>query len=61
MSKLYLFSLTLLIIGGINYGLIGILNFDLLSFIFGSFVFLTRIIYILIFLSAIYILIDIKK
>ncbi len=29
-------ALALLIIGGVNWGLIGLLNFDLVAFLFGS-------------------------
>lgn len=42
----------LLIIGGINWGLLGILNFNLICFIFGSGV-IARIIYILVGASAV--------
>lgn len=33
MSKI---ALALIIIGGLNWGLVGLLNFDLVAFIFGS-------------------------
>ena len=35
----------LLIIGAINWGLIGLFNFDLVAFLFGNMTILTRIIY----------------
>ena len=44
----------LLIIGGINWGLIGVFNYNLIDAIFG-FGAIARIIYILVGLSAIYI------
>lgn len=48
-------SLILLIIGGLNWGLIGIFNFDLVAFIFGGQdALLSRIIYTLVGLSAIW-------
>jgi uncharacterized membrane protein YuzA (DUF378 family) len=44
----------LLIIGGLNWGLVGIFDFDLVEFIFGQMSIITRIIYILVAISAIY-------
>ena len=45
--------LTLAIIGCINWGLIGILNFDLVAFIFGSGSLLSRIVYTIVGVAAI--------
>ena len=50
LSKL---ALWLTIIGGINWGLIGVANFNLVSLIFGDMSILSRIIYILVGLAAI--------
>ncbi|MBQ9673107.1 MAG: DUF378 domain-containing protein [Ruminococcus sp.] len=48
-------ALTLLIIGGINWGLVGIFQFDLVAFIFGGQTgVLSRIIYIVVCLAAIW-------
>ena len=48
-------ALILLVIGGINWGLIGIFQFDLVAFIFGgSAAILSRIVYVLVALSAIW-------
>ena len=48
-------SLLLLIIGGINWGLIGLFKFDLVAFIFGGQgAMLSRIIYTLVGLSALW-------
>ena len=44
----------LLIIGGLNWGLVGIFSFDLVAAIFGAMSALSRIIYILVGLSALY-------
>ena len=41
-------ALILIIIGAINWGLIGIFNFNLVETIFGGFSVLSRIIYILV-------------
>jgi uncharacterized protein len=44
----------LLLIGGLNWGLVGLFNLDVISAVFGSQSALTRIIFILVGLSAIY-------
>lgn len=48
-------ALCLLIIGGLNWGLVGIFEFDLVAWLFGgSASVLSRIIYILVALSAVW-------
>jgi hypothetical protein len=47
-------TLVLVIIGGLNWGLIGIFSFDLVEFALGSVPALQRAVYILVGLSAIY-------
>jgi uncharacterized protein len=44
----------LLLIGGLNWGLIGLFNWNLVAAIFGSFCVITRIVYVLVGLSAVY-------
>jgi uncharacterized membrane protein YuzA (DUF378 family) len=44
----------LLVIGGLNWGLVGLFGFNLVSAIFGEMSALSRIIYILVGLSALY-------
>ena len=46
-------ALVLTIIGGINWGLVGLFGFDLVAFLFGPLSVLSRIVYVLIALSAI--------
>jgi hypothetical protein len=48
-------ALVLVIIGGLNWGLIGFFKFDLVASIFGDMSSLSRIIYALVGLSAIYV------
>ena len=48
--------LTLVIIGAINWGLIGFFRFDLVAFIFGNMSWLSRIIYALVGISGLYLL-----
>lgn len=52
---------TLLTIGGLNWGLIGIFNFNLVAFIFGELSILSRIVYILVGFSAIYAIVGVKS
>ena len=47
-------AMTLLIIGGLNWGLIGLFNFNLVSALFGEMSALTRVVYTLVGLSALY-------
>ena len=47
-------ALLLVIIGGINWGLVGFFKFDLVSFIFGDMSMITRIIFAIVGLAAIY-------
>jgi uncharacterized membrane protein YuzA (DUF378 family) len=55
-------ALVLVILGGLNWGLIGIGGWDLVSIIFGSVAWLARIVYILVGLAALYMLyFEIKK
>jgi len=46
-------ALILVIIGAINWGLIGIANFNLVEFIFGGLTIVTKIVYILVGVSGI--------
>ena len=47
-------ALTISIIGAINWGLIGFFNFNLVSFLFGSMTWLSRIIYAIVGICGIY-------
>jgi uncharacterized membrane protein YuzA (DUF378 family) len=47
-------TLVLVIVGGLNWGLVGLFSFDLVNFIFGSIVWLANLVYILVGLSAVY-------
>ena len=43
----------LVLIGALNWGLVGTFNFDLVAFLFGEMTVMTRIVYILVGLSAV--------
>jgi len=48
-------ALVLVIIGGINWGLVGLADFDLVASIFGATSMMSRLVYCLVGLAAIYI------
>jgi len=54
-------TLALVIIGGLNWGLVGLLNFDLVAALFGAGSALARIVYVLVGLSAVYQIIPLTK
>jgi len=47
-------ALILVIVGGLNWGLVGIFKFDLVAWIFGDMSIIARIVYILVGLAAVY-------
>jgi uncharacterized membrane protein YuzA (DUF378 family) len=49
-----LIALILVIVGGLNWGLVGLFNFNLVAAIFGAGSTLSRIVYILVGLAAVY-------
>lgn len=50
-------TLVILFIGGLNWGLVGLFHFDLITGIFGDYSPITRVLYIIIGLCAIYVLV----
>jgi len=52
---IYWIALVLVIVGGLNWGLVGAFNFDLVAAILGVNSTLSRIVYILVGLAALYI------
>jgi len=61
MSTLGWIAMILLIVGGLNWGLIGLFNFDLVAALFGALSLVTRVIYILVGLSAIWLIFSVSK
>lgn len=47
-------ALTLVIIGAVNWGLIGLFRFDLVAFCFGNLSWLSRIVYTLVGIAGLY-------
>ena len=54
MRAINLITLILVIVGGINWGLIGLFGFDLVAAIFGQMSTLSRLVYILVGASALW-------
>jgi len=54
MKALNVTALILIIVGGLNWGLVGLFDFNLVSAIFGVDTWLTDLIYILVGIAAIY-------
>ena len=52
LNGLDLLGFVLTIIGGLNWGLIGIFNFNLVNFLFGAGSLLSRIVYVLVGVGA---------
>lgn len=53
MKAFYAIVLTLVIIGGLNWGLVGLFNYNLVDSLFGSATWLSRIIYTIVGIAAI--------
>lgn len=60
-SKIFILSVILLAIGGLNWGLVGLFNFNLVSTLFGDMSILSRIVYVLVGISAISTLITMPR
>ena len=61
MKVMGILTAVLIVIGGLNWGLVGFLNFDLVATIFGDMSALARLVYVLVGLSAIYQAINLKS
>ncbi|NTW30259.1 MAG: DUF378 domain-containing protein [Candidatus Moranbacteria bacterium] len=55
LSSLDWVAMVLLVVGGLNWGLIGVLDFDLVAAIFGDMSALSRVVYTLVGVSAVYV------
>lgn len=53
MKELHMFAFTLVIVGALNWGLIGILNINLVNLLFGEYPSFEKAIYLLVGVSAI--------
>jgi uncharacterized membrane protein YuzA (DUF378 family) len=56
MKFLYWICLVLIIVGALNWGLVGLFHFDLVAFIFGTMSLLSRLIYTIVGLAGLVII-----
>lgn len=54
MKKLDVVVAVLLVVGGLNWGLVGVAQFDLVAALFGATSLMSRIVYVLVGLAAVY-------
>jgi hypothetical protein len=54
MKKIDVVAAVLLVVGGLNWGLVGVLNFDLVAKLFGELSVVSRMVYSLVGLAAVY-------
>ena len=54
MNTLDWIAMVLLMVGGLNWGLVGLFNFDLVAALFGTQSAFSRVVYVLVGLSALY-------
>lgn len=59
MKKIDMIALILLVIGGITWGIFGLSNFNIIDYVFGK-IWIDKILYVLVGLSAIYALVTCK-
>jgi uncharacterized membrane protein YuzA (DUF378 family) len=56
-----LVALILVIVGGLNWGLVGLLEFDLVATLFGEMTMISRIVYTVVGLAAVYLVYYVVK
>lgn len=54
MKTLDILAAILLVVGGLNWGLVGLFGFDLVATLFGDMSALSRVVYVLVGLGAVY-------
>ena len=61
MKALHVIAFILLVVGGLNWGLVGLFNFDLVATLLGAGSALSKIVYILVGISALIVVFTHKK
>ena len=61
MKSVNLITLVLVIVGGVNWGLVGLFNFDLVAMILGAGTWPTRIVYMVVGVSALWQLVPLSQ
>ncbi len=54
MKTLDIIAAILLVIGGLNWGLVGIADFNLVTYVLGSMLMLSRIVFVIVGIAALY-------
>lgn len=54
-------AIVLVIVGGLNWGLVGLFQFDLVEFLLGSIAVLQRLVYVVVGLAALYMIYYVSK
>lgn len=60
-KSLHMVSFLLTVVGALNWGLVGLLNLNLVTVLFGAWPTLVNLVYILVGVSAVYLLVTQKK
>lgn len=55
MKILHMVAFAVLLVGGLNWGLVGLLNFNLVTALFGSWPMVVTLVYVLVGVSAVYV------
>ncbi len=55
MKMLHMGAFVLLVVGGLNWGLVGLFNFNLVNMLLGAWPMVERVVYIVVGLSTVYI------
>lgn len=58
MKTISIIALVLIIVGGLNWGLVGLFDFNLVDTLFGEGSALSRLVYVLVGLAAVYKIVD---
>ncbi|RJR14890.1 DUF378 domain-containing protein [Candidatus Microgenomates bacterium] len=54
MKELHMVAFLLLVVGGLNWGLVGLLNYNLVNMLFGSMPAVEQLVYVLVGVAAVY-------
>lgn len=54
-------AVALVVIGGLNWGLVGLFNFDLVAFLFGAMTDIARLTYVVVAIAALYAIFSFSK
>lgn len=61
MSAIDWIAIALVVVGGLNWGLVGLFDFDLIAFLFGAMTNVARIAYVVVAIAALYAIFSVTK